>query len=111
MKITINETMFKDQFRLHGRKDQFSYNGLTALYNYLEELFGEDGEYEYDLDVVSLCCDFTEYENALQAAKNYRLFTIDEKLNEEEQEREALQFLSKRTTIIHFDGGIMMQEF
>ena len=111
MKITINESMFKQQFRLYGRSDQFSSNGLTALFNYLEEVYGEDGEYEYALDVVSLCCDFTEYENALEAAKNYRLFTIDEKLNEEEQKREALQFLSYRTTIIDFDGGIIVQNF
>ena len=111
MKMTINESRFKNQFRLQGRSDEFSSNGLTALYDYIEEVYGEDSEYEYDLDVVSLCCDFTEYENALEAAKNYRLFTIDEKLNEEEQEREALQFLSKRTTIIHFDGGIIIQEF
>ena len=111
MKITINESMFKQQFRLYGRSDLFSSNGLTALFNYLEEVYGEDGEYEYALDVVSLCCDFTEYENALEAAKNYRLFTIDEKLNEEEQKREALQFLSYRTTIIDFDGGIIVQNF
>ena len=111
MKITINESMFKDQFRLHGRKDQFSYNGLTALYNYLEELFGEDGEYEYDLDVTGLCCEFTEFATVLEAAKNYTDFTIDEELNEEEQERQALQLLSDKTPVITFDGGVIIQNF
>ena len=108
MKITINEAMFKDQFRLHGRKDQFSSNGLTALYNFLEEVHGENSGYEYVLDVISLCCDFTEYDTALEAAKNYSPFAIDEDLNEEEQERQAFQFLSHRTTIIDFDGGFIM---
>jgi hypothetical protein len=111
MKITINESMFKDQFRLHGRKDQFSYNGLTALYNHLEEAFDEDSGYEYDLDVISLCCEFTEYSNALYAALSYSAFTIYENMNEQEQEREALQFLSDNTTIIHFDGGVIIQNF
>ena len=112
MKITINESIFKDQFRLQGRSDEFSSNGLTALYNYLEEGNGEESNYGYVLDVISLCCEFTEYENALEAAKNYSgFFTSEEDLSEGEQERQALQFLSKRTTIIHFDGGIIMQEF
>ena len=112
MKITINESKFLDQFRLQGRSDEFSSNALRALYNHLEEVFGEDSEYEYDLDVIGLCCEFTEYENALDAAKNYSaFFTSEEDLNEEEQKRQALQFLSKRTTIIHFDGGIIIQNF
>ena len=111
MKITINESMFKEQFRLHGRKDQFSWNGLTALYDYLEEAYGEDSEYEYDLDVIGLCCDFSEYSNALYAALSYNEFTISENMNEEEQKREALQFLSDNTTIIHFDGGVIIQNF
>ena len=110
MKITINESKFLDQFRLQGRSDEFSTNALRALFNYLEEVYGEDSEYY--LDVISLCCEFTEYENALDAAKNYSgFFTSEEDLSEGEQERQALQFLSKRTTIIHFDGGIIMQEF
>ena len=108
MKMTINESIFKDEFRLQGRSDQFSSNGLKALYEYFEEVHGEDSGYEYVLDVIGLCCDFTEYDTALEAAKNYGPFTIDEDLNEKEQEREALQFLSDRTTIIHFDGGVIM---
>ena len=106
--MTISESMFKDMFRLYGRGDQFSSNGLRALYEYFEEVYGEDSGYEYVLDVIGLCCDFTEYDTALEAAKNYGPFTIDEDLNEKEQEREALQFLSDRTTIIHFDGGVIM---
>ena len=112
MKITVNEAMFKDQFRLHSRKDQFSYNGLTALYKYREGQSGEDSENEYVLDVFSLCCVLTEYENALEAAKNYSgFFTSEEDLCEGEQERQALEFLSDRTTIIQFDGGIIVQDF
>ena len=112
MKITINESMFKQQFRLYGRSDQFSSNGLTALFNYLEEVYGEDGEYEYALDVVSLCCDFAEFSTALEGAKNYSgFFTSEEDLNEGEEERQAVQFLSKRTTILQFDGGIIVQNF
>jgi len=109
--MTINESMFHDMFRTYGRSDQFSYNGLTALYNHLEEVFDEDSKYEYDLDVIGLCCDFTEFDTAFEAAKNYRLFTINEDMNEKEQQRQAVEFLSERTTIIQFDGGIIVQNF
>ena len=111
MKITINESMFKEQFRLNGRKDQFSSNGLTALYNYLEEAYGEESEYEYDLDVIGLCCEFSEYENALDAALNYNRLLNDKSLTEDEREKNALAFLTDHTLVITFDGGIIIQDF
>ena len=111
MKITINESMFKQQFRLYGRSDQFSSNGLTALFNFLEEVYGEDGEYEYALDVVSLCCEFTEYDNALEAGLNYNGLLNVKSLTEDEKERNALEFLRDNTLVITFDGGIIIQDF
>ena len=103
--------MFKDQFRLNGRKDQFSSNGLTALYNYLEEVFDESTEYEYDLDVIGLCCEFTEYDNALDAGLNYNGLLNVESLTEDEKERNALEFLRDNTLVITFEGGIIIQDF
>lgn len=46
MKQTVNFSMFCDQFRAI-RPDNFSYNGLKALYDYLEDI--ED----YELDVIA----------------------------------------------------------
>jgi len=53
---TINQSQFIDAFRAMGRKDQFSYNALCALFEWLEEI--DEG---YDLDVIELCCEYTEY--------------------------------------------------
>ena len=111
MKITINEAIFKDQFRLYGRGDQFSSNGLTALYNFLEEVYGEDNENGYVLDVISLCCEFSEYDNALDAALNYNRLLNDKSLTEDEKEKNALGFLRDHTLVITFDGGIIIQDF
>ena len=111
MKITINESIFKDQFRLHGRKDQFSYNGLTALYNYLEEAFDDSSEYEYNLDVIGLCCEFSEYDNALDAAIVYNRLLNDGSSTEDEKEKNALEFLRDNTLVITFEGGIIIQDF
>jgi len=111
MKITVNEAMFKEQFRLHGRKDQFSYNGLTALYNYLEKEYADDSENEYVLDVISLCCEFSEHENALDAGLNYNGLLNVKSLTEDEKEKNALEFLRDNTLVITFDGGIIIQDF
>ena len=110
MKKTINFSDFCDAFFNMGRKDQFSYNGKKALFEYIERLERKTGN-EMELDIVSLCYDFSEYSNVLYAALSYSEFTIYENMNEEEQKREAFQFLSKRTTIIHFENGIIIQNF
>lgn len=54
---------FREAFRLAGRGDQFSYEGLEVLFDYLEELSEDTGE-TIELDVVALCCDY--YESSIQ---------------------------------------------
>ena len=44
------------------RPDNFSYSGLKALYNYLEDYECDTGE-PVELDVIATCCDYTEYES------------------------------------------------
>ena len=57
---TINTvSSFRDEFRACGRADQFSYEALGILFDYLEAYEMDTGE-EIELDVVSLCCDYTE---------------------------------------------------
>jgi len=51
--LTLSQ--FRDEFHRAGRGEQFSYDGLTALYELLEEM-GHDCE----LDVIALCCEFVE---------------------------------------------------
>jgi hypothetical protein len=56
MNITINHaSQFRDQFAAHGRGDQFSYEALGLLFDYLEEVAPE-----YELDVIALCCEYSE---------------------------------------------------
>lgn len=62
MKTTINEYEFVEAFNTMGRKDNFSREGRFALFEYLEELEEGTGQ-EIELDVIALCCEFTEWEN------------------------------------------------
>jgi alpha-amylase/alpha-mannosidase (GH57 family) len=59
MKQTIDLHDFRDAFYKMGRKDNFSYEGLEVLFDYLEEFEQATGE-EMELDVISLCGEFAE---------------------------------------------------
>lgn len=109
MKQTITRSAFIDAFRNAGRKDSFSYEGLCALFDWLEELGEETGQ-EVELDVIALCCEFSEYDSALEACENYD-FEPDPDDVEDDQEDEALDWLRQRTAIITFPGGIIIQNF
>ena len=62
MKETIDLSDFRERFKRCGRGKQFSYEGLEALFNYLEEVEAENDE-EMELDVIGLCCEFVEYDD------------------------------------------------
>lgn len=66
-----NVHQFREAFRLAGRMDQFSYEGLEVLFDYLDELSEDTGE-SIELDVIALCCEY--YESSIEELiKNYNL--------------------------------------
>jgi hypothetical protein len=62
----ISKTDFIDQFNI--RSENFSREGLEALYGYFEEL-SEDHNIEFD--VIAICCDFTEYDSLAEFNRDY----------------------------------------
>ena len=58
MKQTVNFYDFRRAFE-SIRPDNFSDSGLSALFDYLEAYEDDTGE-ELELDVIALCCDFSE---------------------------------------------------
>lgn len=117
MHINVNSDMFADAFRYMGRENAFSRPALFALFDYLEDYEQETGE-EIELDVIGLCCDFTEYENAVEAAADYGFASELEADDynspedfEEAKEAEAREWLEDRTIVINFDGGLIIQNF
>ena len=117
MHISVNSSMFADAFRRMGRENQFSREALEALFNYLEDYEQDTGE-DLELDVIGLCCDFTEYENAIGAAADYGFTSEleaddyeDVESYEDAKEEEALDWLQDRTIVISFDSGLIIQNF
>jgi hypothetical protein len=68
MHIAINSAyQFQNEFKAHGRGNQFSYDGLKLLFDYLEEIDSAS-----ELDVIGLCCDYSE-ETPVDIARNYSI--------------------------------------
>ena len=87
---------FRDRFRTYDRKDQFSYEGSKALFEYLESLEEEIDE-AIELDVIALCCDYSEDEIAL-VLKEHNL--------------ESLEDLESETQIIwHNDTHVLYENY
>ena len=70
MKKTINFYDFERAFIHMGRENQFTYKGKQALFNELEEYEEATGE-QIELDIIGLCCDYTEFKNLEEFQKNY----------------------------------------
>jgi hypothetical protein len=94
MKITINHAgQFRDEFAACGRKDQFSYEALGLIFDYLDEC-----DPDYELDVIAICCEYTEDKWA-SIAHAYGI-EIDENESDDEQMQQVKDFLETETVLI-----------
>ena len=83
MKQTINKYQFERAFK-EVRPDNFTYEGLNALYEYFEGYEEDTGE-EIELDVIAICCEYTEYKNLKDLQYNYYNIKSFEDLEENTQ--------------------------
>jgi hypothetical protein len=68
----VNFNTFRERFR-QIRPDNFSYEGLKALFDWLQE---EAEDQNIALDVIGLCCYLTEYESVEAYNEDYYRNTI-----------------------------------
>jgi hypothetical protein len=91
---TINVSDFRAAFHSMGRKDQFSYEGLGALFDYLEDFDGGG----YELDVIALCCDYSE-DSPEDIAEAYGI-DLPEDQDEIEHREIVRDYLDNHTTVV-----------
>ena len=98
MKSTVSLADFRDAFQI--RKDQFTYAGLEALFNYLEQYEEDTGE-EVELDVIALCCEYTEYANLAEFQQDF-----------DAEEYQTLEDIEDHTQVIRVDEeSFIIQQF
>ena len=109
MYITIDHaSQFRDQFRQAGRGDQFSYKALNMLYEYLEDTYPQ-----YELDVIALCCDYSEATPA-EIANQYSIeMSAVEEGDTDGELDQVIGVLSTLTSVIGItsSGSIVYQQF
>ena len=101
----INVYQFRDEFTLANRKDQFSYEGLGILFEYLEQVEDETGE-PIELDVIALCCDYNE-DKWLDVAKNYSI-DVSHCEDDDELRETVLDDLNDNTAVCGYDDDIVV---
>jgi len=69
MKQSVNMYDFERAFK-NFERDNFSYDGLKALFEYLEE-YGDGMGEEVELDVIALCCEYMEYDSLKEYNDDY----------------------------------------
>jgi hypothetical protein len=110
MKTTVYFSEFCDYFR-KIRPDNFSYQGLRVLFDYLEEIDNSCGE-DSELDVIGLCCDFAESDWQTIAADYDSSIELDKTKNEDEQKAQVLDFLADQGSLIgETDSSIVYRQF
>jgi hypothetical protein len=97
MKTSVNFCDFVDAFRAYDRYDQFGYEALQIIFNYLEEYEASIGE-EIELDVVAICCDFT-VEHYSDIAENYGI-ELDPEDDEQKHIQQVKAFLETETIML-----------
>ena len=104
--MLIKEVSFNDfleEFKEYGREEQFTYEGKKALFNYLNEL-GEDIGKPIELDIIAICCDFTEYESLEEFNDDYS-YTIS-------NDTDSIDDISYYTIVIKIDDeSFIIQDF
>lgn len=93
MIIKVTEAIFIEAFR-SIRPDGFSYEGLKALFNYLDDL-DEQCETKIELDVIAHCCEYAE-SPIKEALRYYNLKSLEE--------------LRDETTVIDVDDNTIIYQ-
>ena len=92
---------FVQQFEAYGRGSQFSRAALETLFDWLSEPEGN-----YRLDVIELCYEWAEYDDA-ELLEDFGHLTD----SGSRSVGELLEALNDETDVLAFDGGWLVRGF
>jgi hypothetical protein len=104
MKTTVYFSEFCDYFH-KIRPDNFSYQGLRVLYDYLEDI-----DSDFELDVIGLCCDFSESDYQT-IATDYSI-ELDAEMDQDYQKQQVIEHLEGEGVYVGDSiNGIVYRQF
>jgi len=122
----VNDVMHRAQ--VLDRYDQLGgYDGLHALFDYYEQLAEDMGE-PIQLDIIAWCCEWSHYDDIIDAASEYDHddyladLLADHRaaqkpgsevgiLLEVKIEEEITEWFRDNTQVIEYDNGVFIQSF
>jgi hypothetical protein len=103
---TVNNTDFHNAFNRMDRSNQFSYEALNLIYDYLEEL-----DPNMELDVIAICCDYSEMHIA-DVFNTYPISCDSDEPTEDSIKQAVLNYLYAHTAVIgETDCAVVFQQF
>ena len=104
---SINKSQFRDEFARMGRANQFSYDALGLLFDYIEDVSPDD-----ELDVIAICCEYSE-DTVKTVAEYYGIETDDDDGTDDTQRFAVLSYLNEHTTVVGTTdaGAIVYAQF
>jgi hypothetical protein len=104
MKTTVYFSEFCDYFH-KIRPDNFSYQGLRVLFDYLEDI-----DSDFELDVIGLCCDFSESDYQT-IATDYSI-ELDAEMDQDYQKQQVIEHLEGEGVYVGDSiNGIVYRQF
>ena len=109
----IGKYGMKDAFRKYGRlktsetHGNFTKEAIEALFDYYDGLDGNKDRPHYELDVIGICCEWTQYDDINDVKEAYLDFA-DETYDSDD----VIEYLEDNTYhIVLDDDSILVREF
>ena len=108
-----DESLFISRFEDYKRVEtsenpngNFSYKGLRYLFEYIDE--AHDEENPFKMDVISLCCEYSEYKNFDEYLSDYSGQHEDQEDGESDEDfkTRVQEEITNNTTLIKFEDDI-----
>ena len=101
MMYTVTEDNFRNTFLMSDYKNNFSYDGLTALYDYFSELEDELGE-PIEFDLVAIAGEYSEL-TIEELRDNY---SVDKDID-------VIEYLQENTIVIEIENSdsVIIQDY
>jgi hypothetical protein len=105
----------RHEFEAHGRHSQFTWPAFEALHAYLWDL-GEDLGEPIVFDVVGICCEWCEYDDAADLGKQFLRGTLADlvdpadipDMDEDDIEAAYIEEMEQHGTLIQTSSGSVL---
>jgi hypothetical protein len=106
MKTNVSFSDFTNAFRNSNRAEQFSYEALELIFDYLDDYERETGE-EIEFDMIAICCEWAEADYK-DLFNTYPIECEADNPTDQEVNQAVMDYLSDNTTAYQTAAGTIV---